>query len=369
MYRINWLLLLLPLLVNSSNQYNSNAPLQVRSADMSALAIEDCDMTCNKFKSSSTSTPQDALVILAEAGFNTVRLRVWVNPTADHNEGNLSYVVSLAKRAHAAGLSVWVDFHLSDWWADPGKQNKPSAWSTFDFNTLSLAVANHVTSALRAIDAVCNVSIVQVGNEITSGTLWPETGQECSDSGAVYVDHCSSNWNALGILISSGIKAARLTIPTALIAVHTDLGNRGVNAARDSIDWYTTFISALPPTIDFDIIALSYYMMWNASGPTGEENLATSLRTQFPNKQVLMAETSYPWNIQGNNPPPGEYAATPEGQCQFWKDTVSKAANSKWLGVSWWGSEYAGQYGMVNSLFDENYVALPALTNGWKSIT
>jgi len=234
----------------------------------------------------------------------------------------------------------------------------------FDFDTLSLAVANHVTSALQAIGAVSNVSIVQVGNEITSGTLWPETGQECADSGAVYVDHCNSNWNALGILISSGIKAARLTIPTALIAVHTDLGNRGINAARDSIDWYKTFISALPPTIDFDIIALSYYMMWNASGPTGEETLSTSLRTQFPNKHVLMAETSYPW--QGNNPPPGEYAATPEGQCQFWTDTITIASGSGWLGVSWWGAEYAGQYGMVNSLFDENYIALPALLNGWK---
>ena len=110
MYLINLFLLLLglPLLVNSSNQYNSNAPLQVRSADMSALAIEDCDMTCNKFKSSSTSTPQDALVILAEAGFNTVRLRVWVNPTADHNEGNLSYVVTLAKRAHAGSIFIFL---------------------------------------------------------------------------------------------------------------------------------------------------------------------------------------------------------------------------------------------------------------------
>ena len=350
-----------PLICGSSKQTLNS--LQIRAADMSALAIEDCNLTCNRFKSSATSSPQDALVILASAGFNTIRLRVWVNPTPDHSEGNVSYVVALAKRASNAGLFVWIDFHLSDWWSDPGKQIKPALWANFDFNTLKLATSNHVTSVLTAVQSVSNVSIVQIGNEISCGTLWPEPGQSCIDSGALYIDQCTSNWPALASLISSGIIAARDIVPNALIAIHTDLGNRGVYAANDAIEWYKNFINALPQSVTFDAIALSYYMMYNASGPTGEESLASALLQQFPGKALLIAETSYPWN--GHSPPPGKYPATPEGQLQFWLDTISEATKSGWSGVSWWGAEYAGQYGHINSLFDQDFVALPALLHGW----
>lgn len=351
--------------LSSSSTTSSLSTLTIRAADMSALAIEDCAMTCSRFRSSSSSPPEDALVILSKFGFNTVRLRVWVNPTSDHNEGNLTYVIALAKRASNANLSIWLDFHLSDWWADPGHQNKPMAWANFDFITLKAAVANHIETVLKAITAVSNVTIVQIGNEISSGCLWPEQGQECSDSGAQYVEDCTNNWNSLGELIGVGITITRNIAPSATIAVHTDLGNRGIYAAKDAINWYTSFINSLPMNIDFDAIALSYYMQYNASGPSEEGSIAEAIHAKFPTKDLLIAETSYPWN---GKTAPGIYPATKLGQLEFWIDTISNASVSDWLGVSWWGGEYAGQSGNINSLFDENFIALPALTQGWFSV-
>ncbi len=339
--------------------------LEIRAADMSSLAVEDCAMGCNRFRASTTGPTLDALVILAESNFNTVRLRVWVNPLANHSEGNVTYVVALAKRAKAAGLSVWVDFHLSDWWADPGHQFKPSLWANLSFNDLLSAVHTHVFSVLTQITAVADVVLVQVGNEITPGALWPEIGQPCSDSGAIDTQNsqsCSKNWPHFVELIATGISAARMVVPSARIAIHTDLGNRGIHAASDIIWWYTNFIAALPTGINFDVIALSYYMEWDALGPKGESSLATSVKASFPTKEILMAETSYAWD--GNTPPtPNDYPTTPAGQLAFWQDTISNASSSGWLGVSWWGAEYAGDW---TSLFDSNYVALPALLEGFQ---
>ena len=337
--------------------------LQIRAADMSALAIEDCAMECNRFRATSSGPTLDALVILAESNFNTVRLRVWVHPLANHSEGNVTYVVALAKRAKAAGLSIWVDFHLSDWWSDPGHQYKPSQWANLSFTDLLSAVHTHVFNVLTQITAVADVVLVQVGNEITPGALWPELGQPCADSGALNTQNsqsCSNNWPAFGELIAAGISAARIVIPSVRIAIHTDLGNRGDNAGADTIWWYTNFIAALPTGIDFDIIALSYYMQYKANGPSGEASLATAIKARFPQKELLMAETSKAYD--GNTPSQNDYPTTPEGQLAFWKDTISNASASGWLGVAWWGGEYAGDW---TALFDSNYVALPALLEGF----
>jgi len=337
--------------------------LRIRAADMSALGVIDCDMACNKFRASATSPAEDALRILARAGFNTVRLRVWVNPLANHSEGNSTYVANMAVRTAAANLSLWIDFHLSDWWADPGHQTKPAAWAQLPLPGLVSAVAAHVRSVLQLISArapAARVSVVQVGNEISPGVLWPLEGQGCGDSGRVDAP-CGDNWPALGALIGAGIAAAREAAPGAAIAVHTDLGNRGGRAAEAAEWFYARFAQALPAGVDYDAIALSYYLKYNASGPAAEAPLAAALRAAFPGKRLLIAETSYPW-AGGAAPAPGPWPATPEGQLQFWRATVGNASAAGIDGVAWWGGEYAGDW---TALFDGNYVALPALLNGF----
>lgn len=329
---------------------------------MSALGVVDCNLQCNKFRASASSPPEDALRILARSGFNTVRLRVWVNPLANHSEGNATYVAGMAARAAAANLSVWVDFHLSDWWADPGHQTKPAAWAQLPLEGLVAAVAAHVRAVLQLISArapAARVSVVQVGNEISPGALWPLAGQGCADSGRVDTP-CEGNWPAFGALIGAGIAAARAAAPGAAIAVHTDLGNRGSRAAEAAGFFYARFASALPAGVEYDAIALSYYVKYGASGPAAEGALAAALQAAFPGKRLLIAETSYPW--AGDPPAPGTWPATPEGQLQFWRATLGNASAAGFEGVAWWGGEYAGAW---TALFDSNFVALPALLNGF----
>ncbi len=343
-----------------SPQVVGAAALPIRAADVSALAVLDCAMACNKYRASAASPPEDALRIFARAGFNTVRLRVWVNPLANHSEGNSTYVAALAARAAAAGLSVWVDFHLSDWWADPGHQAKPAAWAQLPFAGLVDAVAAHVRAVLRQVTAASpvRVSMVQVGNEITPGALWPLPGQPCGDSGRVDAP-CEANWAQLGALIGAGITAAREAVPGVAVAVHTDLGNRGAHAAESAVWFYTAFAKALPPGVDYDVIALSYYMRWTALGPAGEAPIAAALKTAFPTKRLVLAETSYPW---AGTAAPGPWSPTQQGQLEFWRATLGNASDAGIEGVAWWGGEYAGDW---TALFDGDFVALPALLNGW----
>jgi len=327
---------------------------------MSALAVEDCAMACNRFRASPDSPPTDALAILAAAGFNTVRLRIWVAPAPDHPEGNSTYVVALASRARAAGLGVWLDFHLSDWWADPGHQTKPAAWAALPAAELEAAVSAHVGAVTRAVAAVSDIVLVQIGNEISPGALWPLAGQACADSGSLVGPCATGNWPELGRLIGAGTGAARAAAPSAEIAIHTDLGNRNQSAAADVISWYTQFDAALPPGVAYDVIALSYYMKWKAAGPGAQPSLEAALASRFPEKRLVMAETSAAWaGTTGTGP----YAPSPDGQLAFWRDTIGNA--SGWHGVSWWGGEYAGAW---TALFDNDFVALPALLRGWTTV-
>ena len=314
-------------------------------------------MACNRFRASPSAQPEDALLILARAGFNTVRLRVWVHPLANHSEGSLPTVVATAARAAAANLSVWVDFHLSDWWADPGHQLKPAAWAELPLPQLSAAVGAHVAASLAAITAAADVTLVQIGNEISPGMLWPAAGQACGDSGMV-VSPCADNWPALGALVAAGIAATRAAAPRARVVLHTDLGNRGASAAADATDWYQRMSRALPPGVDYDVIGLSYYMQWRALGPGGEGPLAAALRAAFPTRPLLLAETNYAY---AGPSAPGPYPPTPLGQRAFWKDTVGNASAAGMLGVAWWGGEYAGSW---QALFDADYIALPVLDQG-----
>lgn len=177
----------------------------------------------------------------AAAGLNSVRLRLWVDPSADtpnawpgpdYTYANLTSVLGMARRAHVAGLAIWLDFHYSDVWADPGHQFKPAAWADLAGAALEAAVFNHTSAALTALAAQGTpADVVQVGNEITNGMLWAATGEPCADGGALWQTGCSSggtshNWPALGALVASGARAVRAAAPQAALIIHTDLGNR-----------------------------------------------------------------------------------------------------------------------------------------------
>ncbi len=116
---------------------------------------------------------EDCYQVMKDEGMNSIRLRAWVNPV----DGwcNTADVVLKAKRAKAMGMRIMIDFHYSDWWADPGKQNKPVAWSSMSFSDLKQAVSDytmHVMDTLKSNGVI--PSWVQVGNETNDGMLWED---------------------------------------------------------------------------------------------------------------------------------------------------------------------------------------------------
>ncbi len=213
----------------------------VKGADIGWLA--QMEATGYKFYDS-TGTEQNCLKILKDHGINTVRLRVWVNPSSDKVNGHCSKneVVTMALRAKDMGMRVMIDFHYSDSWADPGKQNKPATWATHSFSQLLTDVYNHTFEVLDTLKKSGVVPAwVQVGNEIPGGMLWP--------------DGSSANWNQLGQLLNKGYDAAKAVDSAIKVVIHLDQGN-------DNARFRTFFDNARTRGVRYDIIGLSYYPYW-----------------------------------------------------------------------------------------------------------
>ena len=193
----------------------------------------------------------DLLEILKKYGSNYIRLRLWNDPRSEdgkpYGAGNTDYEVTLrmAKRVKAAGMKFLLDFHYSDFWADPGKQRKPKAWVGYNAEQLEQAVYDFTKENMRKFIAEgVRPDMVQVGNELSNGLLWPE-GQV-------------PNYDNIARFVSAGIRAVRETSPETKIMIHLD--NGGNNALyREWFDNYTKRGE------DFDIIGLSYYPFWHGN--------------------------------------------------------------------------------------------------------
>lgn len=313
---------------------------------------------------------KDILDILVENNVNWVRLRVWNDPYDEQGNpyggGNcdLARMTGFAARAKAKGLKVLVNFHYSDWWADPGKQDKPKAWANLSFSELVQAVYNYTYSSLRYMEEKGALpDMVQVGNEINNGFLWPDGRAE--------------NWTQFVTLLKSAIKAVRDVNQGIPVAVHL--------SGQREVDFYGNFYERLIDSgVDFDVIALSYYLYWHGDlGKLG--NLAATLAHRF-GKPIVLAEIAYPWTLQDADGFPnlfgskdmeirGGYLATVQGQATAIRDTIETlflAAGDRAMGVFYWGAGWipwpgAGwKTGEGNpwdnqALFDFDGKALPSL--------
>ena len=123
-------------------------------------------------------TPIEPFELLKKYDVNSIRLRIWVNPENEpYSRGycNLEHTLKMAKQVKENGMSFMLDFHYSDWWADPGKQKKPKAWEGLDRDALEAKVYEYTREVLLALDAQGTLpEIVQIGNEIRSGLIFPE---------------------------------------------------------------------------------------------------------------------------------------------------------------------------------------------------
>lgn len=192
----------------------------------------------------SDGSKKDCLQLLKDRGMDTVRLRVFVNPSDDKASGHCSKeeTIAFALRAQKLGFRIMIDFHYSDSWADPGKQNKPAAWKNLPFDQLANEVYNHTFDVIDGLKkAGVTPEWVQVGNEIPGGMLWPEGSTD--------------NWVQLGKLLNKGYDAVKAVDQSIKVIVHVDEGD---NNAK----FRTFFDNATAQKVKYDVIGLSYYPFW-----------------------------------------------------------------------------------------------------------
>jgi len=283
----------------------------VKGADIGWL--QQMEATGYKFYDSA-GTQQDCLQILKDHGINTVRFRVWVNPSQDKINGHCSKkeVAGMALRAKNMGMRILIDFHYSDSWADPGKQTKPAAWTNDTFSQLLTDLYNHtyeVLDTLKSIGAMPDWD--QIGNEITGGMLWP--------------DGSTSNWSQLAQLLNNGYDATKAVDSSIKVIIHLDQGN-------DNTRFRTFFDNATSYHVRYDIIGASYYPYWLGTDYTVTINdLGNNLDDMASRygKQVFVVETG------------GDYTQVQDtyNMLVAVMNKVKAVPNSQGLGVIYWEPE------------------------------
>ena len=273
----------------------------------------------------SNGTEQDCMSLLRDLGVNSIRLRVWVDPA----DGWCNKKDLLTKAWHAKNLGerIMVDFHYSDSWADPGKQNIPAAWNDFkdDLDKMKAAVAEHTTDVLKYLkDNGIDVEWIQIGNETRTGMLWPL---------GLASDNNFSNYAALN---NAGYDAAKAVYPNAQCIIHIDQGN--------DLGGFTWMIDGLKAAgAKWDVIGMSLYPEdnnWQELTDDCLNNIST-LATRY-NKKVMICEIGMPWD--------SENAAA-----MMQKMVDGCKAKTECLGIFYWEPECYGGWNDYNKgAFDSN---------------
>lgn len=258
----------------------------------------------------------DLFALMKDYGMNAIRLRVWVNP----KDGfcSPSDVLEMARRAQDVGLPVMIDFHYSDWWADPGKQNIPEAWKDMSVEEMSSALYDHTRETLELLrDNGIEVPWVQVGNETTHGFLWP-------------VGRIEENPQNYAMLTQAGYDAVKEVYPDAQVIVHLD---NGFDA-----DLYDRVFDILQENgTRWDIIGMSVYPYW-AMECKFRPDAESTLNDAIANAQRLYEK--YGTNVMITEV--GVDAREPEKGRDFMIqlfDKVIDESNGSITGVFYWAPE------------------------------
>ena len=204
-------------------------------------------------------TEKDAIELLRDHGFNYIRLRIFVNPENEKGYSpekgfcGLDYTLVMAKRVKDAGMKLLLNFHYSDYWADPQQQNKPLAWAELDFETLKDSLKQYTSNVLLAFEKQGTpADMVQVGNEVNHGFLWP--------------DGHISNLDNLAELLKAGVEGVVSVDPDMPVMMHIALGGQH----EESVFWLDNMIAR---GVSFDVIGISYYPRWHGTLDDLKSNL------------------------------------------------------------------------------------------------
>ncbi len=302
---------------------------------------------------------QDAMAILKANGFNYIRLRLWVDPkdSAGHPYGggdnDLATTLALAKRAKALGMKVLLDFHYSDFWTDPGKQFKPKAWQGMNYDQLVTAIHDYTRDTMQQFrQAGALPDMVQIGNEINSGILWPE-GKSWGEGGGEF-DRLAGLLKAA----ISGMKSSLGPDDHVKIMLHLAEGTK-----NDTFRWW--FDEMTKRDVPFDVIGLSMYTYWNGPISALQSNMDDISKRYH--KDVIVVEAAYAWTLancdkaensfQQKEETAGGYPATLQGQADYLHDlmqSVIDVPQQRGKGIFYWepawitppGNTWATEAGM-----------------------
>jgi arabinogalactan endo-1,4-beta-galactosidase len=288
--------------------------------------------------------PKPGLQIFKDHGYNWIRLRLFHTPTRLPN--SLEYTITMAKDAQKLGFKFLLNFHYSDTWADPGKQFIPKAWEGKSHEELVQAVFDYTRDSIAAFrEAGVLPDMVQVGNEITPGMLWPD---------GKLPDH----WDNFADLLKAGINGVdvgRGNSPRPLVTIHIDRGGdvKGTKAFFDKINAYK---------IPFDVIGQSYYPWWHGTLLDLRENL--DFMANEYHKDIIVVEAAYNWRPSEYRNKLAPFPETPEGQKEFLEEVnrlVMNTPHNLGKGVFWWEPAVTGPLGS-RGFFDDKGNALPVIT-------
>ena len=295
----------------------------------------------------------DIFTTLAESGINYIRVRVWNDPFDSKHHGygggncDINTAVEIGKRATANGMKLLVDFHYSDFWADPGKQMVPKAWKGMTAEEKAEALYEYTRECLKKLkDEGIDVGMIQLGNE-TNGAMCGE-----------------KKWAGICKLMIAGSKACREIFPKARIAVHFANPESGsYESYASKLDYYQ---------LDYDVFASSYYPYWHGT----LDNLVNELDkiTDKYGKEVMVAETSYAYTgedtdffgntISDESAVTRNYPYTVQGQANSIAAVITAVAQmKKGIGVFYWEPAWI----TCGDSYEENKAKWEEFGCGWAS--
>ena len=291
---------------------------------------------------------RDVLDIMKDYDVDTIRLRIWNDPRGmsgesyGAGENDVPTTLEIAKRATEKGFGVLLNFHYSDFWTDPGKQIKPKAWAHMDAQRLTQAVYDFTRETLELfLQEGVRVTMVQVGNELSNGLLWPE--------GRLDVDAGICEYDNIAAFVSAGIRAVREVKAEIPIMIHLDNGGNNELYRR----WFDHYVERGE---DFDLIGLSYYPFWHGNMDQLIANM-NDIASRYQ-KDLVIAEVSMGFTMEsyqsyekladherkGYATKPSlvekiEFPMTKEGQCDFMKTLLQRmetVTDHRARGFFWW---------------------------------
>lgn len=296
---------------------------------------------------------KDVLDIFKENGVNYIRLRIWHTPPNGYC--GLKETLDYAKRIKEKGFKFLLDFHYSDSWADPGQQPKPVAWANLTFDVLKDSVYTYTKNVITALKNQNSIpDMVQVGNEITGGMLWPD--------GKLYgVGNQDEQLIKFADLVKAGINGVKDAADSTPVKIMIHIDRGGDNSG--SVYFYNRLLSQ---NVEFDVIGLSYYPWWHGTLSKLTTNM-NDLATRY-GKEIIIAETAYPWTTQYENDGMGNivgsgttllqgYPATVKGQKDYLINLVKlikQTPNGKGVGFFYW---------------EPSYISVQPLGSSWENLT